>query len=188
MVPNSIWIHLPCPACECFPVLLAEAWEWAFGMSAKFPGPLERSSCLWQLHKSRAALLQTAWHLPVLHLQGFPVTKGGERWSEILLVMLKQGRVSPCPQINYSQSKRKHFSLLLNSSSSFTGQLICVYLGALDSPLGSFMGLCASQLSVNPDRDKVMKVCVLWKLDQITGFVYKTALIVGTVTGSKRAI
>lgn len=68
MVPKSIWMHLPCPACECFPLLLAEAWEWAFGMSAKFPGLLKRSNCLWQLHKSRAALLQTAWDLPVLHL------------------------------------------------------------------------------------------------------------------------
>lgn len=164
MVPNSIWIHLPCPAHEYCHLLLARAWEWAFGMTAKCPGLLERCSCLWQLHKSWAGLLQIAWDLPVLHLQGFPVAKGGEEWSEILLVMLKQGRVSPCPQLNYSQSKRKrvlsHCSH--NPSNSFTEQMICVSLSALDSPSGFFMDLCASQLSINADREPRLWACVFF--------------------------
>lgn len=40
-----------------------------------------------------------------------------------------------------------------NPSNSFTEQMIRVSLRALDSPLGFFMDLCASQLSINADRE-----------------------------------
>lgn len=51
--------------------------------------------------------------------------------------------------------------------------MICVPLGAVDSPLGFFMDLCAAQLSVNADRETR-----LWKYVLFGSWIWLLVLFV----------